>query len=100
MAQLTITPEDVGKSLDTLCPDGIDVYFDNVGGTILDEVLARIRLHARIVLCGAIASYNTAGPMPGPNNYFKLSLRRGRMEGFLVLDYEERLGEAISTLAG
>jgi NADPH-dependent curcumin reductase CurA len=91
--------EDVGERLDTLCPDGIDVFFDNVGGSILDEVLARIRLRARIILCGAIARYDTAAPMPGPANYFNLTLRRGRMEGFLVIDYEDRMEEAISALA-
>jgi NADPH-dependent curcumin reductase CurA len=92
--------EDVGKRLDALCPDGIDVFFDNVGGTVLDDVLARIRVRARIVLCGAIARYNSDAPAPGPANYFNLTLRRARMEGFLVLDYIERLNEAISALAG
>jgi NADPH-dependent curcumin reductase CurA len=98
-AAIDYRAEDVGERLDRLCADGIDVFFDNVGGAILDEVLARIRLRARIVLCGAIARYDTAGPMTGPANYFNLTLRRARMEGFLVIDYEERMGEAISTLA-
>jgi NADPH-dependent curcumin reductase CurA len=91
--------ENVGSGLDRLCPEGIDVFFDNVGGTILDEVLARIRLRARIALCGAIARYEGAA-LQGPANYFNLTLRRARMEGFLVLDYQDRYAEAIESLAG
>jgi NADPH-dependent curcumin reductase len=89
--------EDVGKRLSELCPRGIDVYFDNVGGPILDMVLERICLHARIVLCGAISRYNTNAPF-GPSNYFNLTARRARMEGFLVLDYAQRFPEAIQAL--
>jgi NADPH-dependent curcumin reductase len=92
--------EDVGARLSELCPKGIDVYFDNVGGPILDEVLARINLHARIVLCGAISRYSTTTNVAyGPRNYFNLTLRRARMEGFLVLDYATRYPEAIEALA-
>jgi NADPH-dependent curcumin reductase len=90
--------ENVGERLSALCPDGIDVFFDNVGGTVLNEVLARINLKARIVLCGAIAIYNDAVPPPGPANYFNLAVKRGRMEGFIVLDYASRFPEAIETL--
>ena len=57
--------EDVGAQLSALCPDGIDVFFDNVGGVVLNEVLARLRLKARIVLCGAISRYNDATPSAG-----------------------------------
>lgn len=91
--------EKVGPRLSELCPKGIDVYFDNVGGEILDEVLARINLHARIVLCGGISGY--AGREAHPlSNYRMLTQRRGRMEGFIILDYAPRFAEAIPVLAG
>jgi NADPH-dependent curcumin reductase len=90
--------ENVGERLSALCPNGIDVFFDNVGGTVLDEVLARINLKARIVLCGAIARYNDAVPTPGLANYINLIVQRGRMEGFIVLDYASRFPEAIEAL--
>ncbi len=90
--------EDIGERLSALCPDGIDVFFDNVGGKVLDEVLARINLKARIVLCGAISRYNDAVPPPGPANYFNLVPRRARMEGFIILDYAPRFGEAYEAL--
>ena len=90
--------EDVGERLSALCPNGIDVFFDNVGGTVLNEVLARINLKARIVLCGAIARYNDAVPPPGPANYANIIVQRGRMEGFIVLDYASRFPEAIEAL--
>jgi NADPH-dependent curcumin reductase len=91
--------ENVGARLSELCPNGIDVYFDNVGGPILDEVLMRINLHARIVICGAISRYSTAEPY-GPVNYSVLISRRSRMEGFLVFDYVLRYPEAIQALSG
>jgi NADPH-dependent curcumin reductase CurA len=92
--------EDVGAQLSALCPNGIDVFFDNVGGVVLDEVLARLRLKARIVLCGAISRYDDITPMLGPANYFNLVLTRSRMEGFIILDYAARFPEAIGALAG
>jgi NADPH-dependent curcumin reductase CurA len=91
--------EDVGARLDALCPDGIDLYFDNVGGPILDAALARIARGARIVLCGAISRYNEATPSPGPAHYYRLVAQRGRMEGFIVIDFLPRAGEAIEQLA-
>ena len=91
--------EDIGAQLSELCPNGIDVFFDNVGGTVLNEVLARINLKARIVLCGSISRYNNATPPPGPANYFYLTARRSRMEGFIILDYVARFPEAIAALA-
>jgi NADPH-dependent curcumin reductase CurA len=90
--------EDIGERLSALCPNGIDVFFDNVGGKVLDEVLARINLKARIVLCGAISRYNDAVPPPGPANYFNLVPRRARMEGFIILDYAPRYPEAYEAL--
>jgi NADPH-dependent curcumin reductase CurA len=92
--------EDVGARLSALCPDGIDVFFDNVGGVVLNEVLARLKLNARIVLCGAISRYSAATPPPGPSNYFNLTARRGRMQGFIVLDYAARFPEALAALSG
>jgi len=91
--------EKVGPRLSELCPKGIDVYFDNVGGEILDEVLARINLHARIVLCGSISNYAAREFRP-LSNYPMLTTRRGRMEGFIILDYANRYSEAIPVLAG
>jgi NADPH-dependent curcumin reductase CurA len=88
----------IGKQLSAACPEGIDVYFDNVGGEILDAVLRRLRLRARIVLCGGISQY-TAGPdAKGPANYLQLISARGRMEGFVIIDYLDRADEAINAL--
>ena len=88
--------EKVSKRLAEACPDGIDVYFDNVGGEILDAVLRRLRMHARIVLCGGISQYNATGVPVGPANYLSLISARARMEGFVVIDYLDRAGEAIA----
>ena len=90
--------EDVGAALDRLCPNGIDVYFDNVGGEILDLCLARIAMNARVVICGGISRYNATGPIPGPKNYFNLVFRRARMEGFIVIDYAKRFEEAATEM--
>ncbi len=69
------------------CPNGIDVYFDNVGGETLDVALAQLRLHARVVICGAISQYNNTTPVKGPENYLSLLVNRASMEGFIVFDY-------------
>ena len=92
--------ENVGKALTKYCPKGIDVYFDNVGGEILDRSLARIANGARVVLCGAISQYNDLGTKPptGPRNYFNLVLRGARMEGFLVGQFAKRFPEAIAEM--
>jgi len=87
--------EDVETQLRETCPDGIDVYFDNVGGDILDAVLGQINERARIALCGAISRYNDVELAPGPRNIFNLVPRRGRMEGFIVLDYLDRFLDGI-----
>jgi NADPH-dependent curcumin reductase len=92
--------EDVGARLRELCPKGIDVYFDNVGGDILDVALANLAMRGRVVLCGAIATYNDTELRPGPKNYLNLVVKRGRMEGFLVLDYMARAMEAVMPLLG
>jgi NADPH-dependent curcumin reductase CurA len=91
--------ERVPKRLIELCPRGIDVFFDNVGGEILDDALARLALRGRVVICGAIARYNDAVPFPGPKNYLSLLVQRGRMEGFIVLDYMPRAAEAVADLS-
>lgn len=92
--------EDVGARLSVLCPDGIDIFFDNVGGTVLDLALARLRRNGRVVLCGAISRYQEKVPPPGPVNYGSLIVRHGRMEGFLMPDYADRIPEAVGALAG
>ena len=90
--------EDVAARLRETCPDGIDVFFDNVGGEILDAVLGQINLHARIALCGAISQYDTAELSPGPRNFINLLPQRGRVEGFILLDYRDRFVDAILQL--
>jgi NADPH-dependent curcumin reductase len=90
--------EDIGPALDRTCPGGVDVYFDNVGGPILDAALARINLHARVVLCGMISQYNAKKGSPGPAHFPNLLVRRGRVEGFIILDYALRFGEAFAAL--
>lgn len=93
-AAINYRTEPVGRRLRELCPEGIDVYFDNVGGEILDTCLAHLALRARIVCCGAISAYNDPADSPGLKNYFSLITRRARMEGFLILDYAHRFAEA------
>ncbi|HKA51709.1 MAG TPA: NADP-dependent oxidoreductase [Candidatus Dormibacteraeota bacterium] len=92
--------EDVSERLRETCPNGIDIYFDNVGGDMLNAALARLAMRGRVVLCGAIARYNDTAPSPGPSNYLSLAVQRGRMEGFIVLDYYDRASEAIPVLYG
>ncbi len=82
------------------CPNGVDIYFDNVGGEILDTVLTRLNRKARIVICGAISQYNNTTPVKGPANYLSLLVNRARMEGMVVFDYAERFPLAIAELAG
>jgi len=88
----------VGAALKQHCPQGVDVYFDNVGGDILDTVLTRINMKARIVICGAISQYNVTEPVKGPANYLALLVNRARMEGMIVFDYAARYPEAVAQL--
>ncbi len=99
-AAIDYKSEDVGARLAELCPKGIDVYFDNVGGPLLDNALARLAMRGRVVICGAIANYNDTEQAPGPKNYMNLLIKRGRMEGFLVSDFMKRVPEAVAALAG
>ncbi|MCC5859492.1 MAG: NADP-dependent oxidoreductase [Ectothiorhodospiraceae bacterium] len=91
--------ENIFRALKQACPDGIDVFFDNVGGAALEAALARLRLGARVVLCGAISQYNTTERPTGPSNYMSLLVNRARMEGFVVFDYKERYAEAAAEMA-
>jgi NADPH-dependent curcumin reductase CurA len=92
--------DNVAARLREAAPDGIDLFFDNVGGEILDACLAQLALRGRIVLCGAISGYNDRGAAKGPANYANLIIKRGRMEGFLILDYFDRLDAARAEIAG
>ena len=85
---------DVKAGLKEHCPDGVHVYFDNVGGEILDAVLARLAMRARIVICGAISQYNSTSGVKGPANYMSLLVNRASMTGMVVFDYAARYGEA------
>jgi NADPH-dependent curcumin reductase CurA len=82
------------------CPQGVDVFFDNVGGDILDTVLTRLAMKARIVICGAISQYNNTTPVKGPANYLSLLVNRARMEGIVVFDYADRYHLGVAALAG
>jgi hypothetical protein len=99
-AAIDYKTEDVAKRLRELCPDGIDVYFDNVGGGILDAALALLAMRARVVLCGGISRYNDETPAPGPANYMNLIIQRARMEGFIIIDYFSRFAEGAAELGG
>lgn len=92
--------EDVKTALKQHCPDGIDLYFDNVGGDILDDVLTQIRLRARIVICGAISQYNNTTPVKGPSNYLSLLVNRATMRGMVVFDHAKGYREAARDIAG
>jgi NADPH-dependent curcumin reductase CurA len=99
-AAIDYKSENVPKALHERCPKGIDVYFDNVGGDILDAVLGQINLGARIALCGAISQYNNTTPIKGPSNYLSLLINRATMRGFIVFDYASRYAEAGREMAG
>jgi NADPH-dependent curcumin reductase CurA len=93
-------PSAVRDGLKEHCPQGVDIYFDNVGGDILDTVLTRINRRARIVICGAISQYNNTTPVQGPKNYLSLLVNRARMEGMVVFDYADRYHLAVAEMAG
>lgn len=99
-AAIDYKSEDVSKALHRHCPNGVNVYFDNVGGDILDAVLAQLARGARVVLCGAISQYNATTGIKGPSNYLSLLINSARMEGFIVFNYASRYGEAAREMAG
>ena len=97
-AAINYKTESISERLKTHCPDGIDVYFDNVGGEILDTVLSLINVRARIVICGTISQANAIKSVPGPYNFRNILTQRARVEGFIVLDYVDRFQQAIEDL--
>ena len=92
--------EDVRKALARHCPKGIDIYFDNVGGEILETALSLLARRARVIICGAISQYNSTTGMVGPRNYMSLLVNHALMEGFVVFDYAERYAEGMKALTG
>ena len=92
--------ENVSEQIAIHCPDKWDVFFDNVSGPILEAALNHLNLYSRVVMCGGIANYNNTEPAPGPNNLMNLVTNRGRMQGFIILDYLPRAMEAIEALMG
>jgi NADPH-dependent curcumin reductase CurA len=94
-------PSAVREGLKEHCPKGVDIYFDNVGGEILDAALARLARGARIIICGAISQYNNANSAPaqGPKNYLSLLVNRARMQGMVVFDYADRYPVAVAEMA-
>jgi len=97
-AAINYKTEDVPAALKRACPQGIDVYFDNVGGDILDACLKQMNLFGRIPTCGLISQYNATGEVPGPKNYPMILMQRLKVQGFIVLDYAGRYPEAIGAL--
>ncbi len=98
-AAINYKTEDVAAALQRTCPKGIDIYFDNVGGDILDACFKQMNLKGRIPLCGLISQYNATAEVPGPKNYPMILMQRLKVEGFIILDYASRYPEAISALA-
>ncbi len=97
-AAINYKTENIHDALKKHCPKGIDIYFDNVGGDILNEALGRINFKGRISICGMISQYNATEPVPGPTNLINLLAQRARMEGFIVMDYMSRANEALTQL--
>ncbi|MBW2942404.1 NADP-dependent oxidoreductase [Zhongshania aquimaris] len=89
---------DMTAAIEKACPEGVDVYFDNVGGEILDAALLNLNSHARVLFCGSIASYNATEPVPGPYNWWQILARSAEVRGFLVSDYLDRFPEAALTI--
>lgn len=99
-AAIDYKAEDVKAALRQHCPTGVNVYFDNVGGEILDIVLTQLARKARIVICGAISQYNNTTPVKGPSNYLSLLVNRASMTGMVVFDYADRYAQAGHEIAG
>ncbi|WP_372958735.1 NADP-dependent oxidoreductase [Marinobacter sp.] len=90
--------EDVPSALDRLCPDGVDIQFENVGGEIMDAIYNRLNLNGRLSLCGMISRYNDEGVMPGPKDFGRVLMKRLTVKGFIVIDYQKRFPEALEAL--
>jgi NADPH-dependent curcumin reductase CurA len=99
-AAIDYKSEDVSTALKQHCPKGIDVYFDNVGGDILDAALAQLAFGARVVICGAISQYNNTTPIKGPSNYLNVMVKRATMKGVMVSDFYPRAMEAAMVMGG
>jgi NADPH-dependent curcumin reductase CurA len=99
-AAIDYKTENVAAALAVHCPKGIDVFFDNVGGDILDAALTRLARGARVVICGAISQYNNTTPVKGPANYLSLLVQRATMTGIVVSDYYPRAGQAAMEMGG
>jgi NADPH-dependent curcumin reductase len=99
-AAIDYESEEVNAALRKSCPAGINIYFDNVGGEILEAALANLARGARVVICGAISQYNSTGPIHGPRNYMSLLVHRATMKGMLVFDYADRYKDAVREMAG
>jgi NADPH-dependent curcumin reductase len=97
-AAINYKTTDLNSALAQACPNGVDIYFDNVGGSILDTVMSHLNLFARIPLCGLISTYNSTKPVPGPYNFGLILMKRVRVQGFIVSDYRNRWHEAIKDL--
>lgn len=98
-AAIDYKSENVDVALDRLCPDGIDVAFENVGGDIMNSVYSRLRLHGRMAVCGLISGYNADTPFAGPTDFGRVLMKRLRIEGFISIDYLPRANEAFEALA-
>ncbi len=99
-ASINYRTDDISSALDAACPDGIDIYFDNTGGEILDACLARMNIFGRVVTCGQISQYTNAGAWSGPTNYGSILVNRLTVKGFIILDHMDRYPEAIGAMSG
>ena len=99
-AAIDYKSENVGERLDVLAPNGIDINFEQVGGSIMEAVMARMNLFGRMPLCGMVAGYNDTGAFKGPSTWPLILMKRLTVQGFIVLDYMPRMGEAIQALGG
>lgn len=97
-AAINYKTDSVRDRIEELCPDGVDIYFDNVGGEILDVILGEINLNARVVICGMISIYNSTKPVPGPYNLPRIITKRALLKGFIVTDYFDQIPEAFMDL--
>jgi NADPH-dependent curcumin reductase CurA len=99
-AAIDYKSDDVGTALDRLCPAGVDMSFENVGGPIMDAVFSRLNLNGRMALCGMISGYNNEGPLAGPTDFGRVLMKRLTIKGFIVSDYLSRAREAFADLGG